>query len=150
MAIRKPESDCMMTAVMLALDKPRLSDSLWVLRAAQMESGLTFSGNPDQEAENLTKLFQAAGETATVIPLTVRSLRDMTVLQRGDQLFVGLPGKVTGKPHIMYVGEVGNDNMLSRELVGQQLPENIASGFTFHLIGLAFSEAGLQTFIRRR
>ncbi len=140
----------MVTAVTLALNKPELHDFLWELRAIQQQSGLTFSGNVDHEAENLAKLFQATGETATVVPVKVRSLKDMTAFQRGDQLFVGLPSKVTGAPHIMYIGEVGNDEVLSRELVSQQLPEKIASGFTFHLIGLALSKDGLQTFIRRR
>lgn len=150
MAIQKERSDCMVKAVTLALRKPELSDSLWELRTVQQESGLTFSGNVGHEAENLAGLFRAAGETATVIPLTVRSLRDMTAFRRGDQLFIGLPREVTGKPHIMYIGEAGDDKVLSRDLIGQQLPENIASGFTFHLIGLALSKDGLQTFIRRR
>ena len=77
-------------------------------------------------------------------------MRDMTAFQRGDQLFIGLPRKVTGKPHIMYVGEVGDDKVLDRGLISKQLPKEIASGFTFHLIGLALSKDGLQTFIRRR
>ncbi len=140
----------MVTAVTLALNKSELHDSLWELRAIQQESGLTYSGNTDQEAKNLAKLFQAAGETATIIPQTVRSLKDVAAFQRGDQLFVGLPSKVTGVPHIMYVGEVGDDKVLDRGLISKQLPEKIVAGFTFHLIGLALSKDGLQTFIRRR
>lgn len=140
----------MVTAVTMALGKPELSDFLWTLRAGQQESGQAISTEPEMEAINLARLFQAAGEPATVIPLTVRSLKDMTAFQRGDQLFVGLPSKVTGQPHIMYIGEAGDDKVLSRELISQQLPEKIASGFTFHLIGLALSKDGLQTFIRRR
>lgn len=150
MAIRKSENDCMVKAVALALGRPELSDSLWALRAVQKESGQAISTEPETEAINLAKLFQAAGETATVIPLTVRSLRDMTAFQRGDQLFVGLPKKVTGQPHIMYIGEAGDDKVLDRGLISQQLTEKIVSGFTFKLIGLALSKDGLQTFIRRR
>lgn len=150
MSIQKEGNDCMVTAVTLALGKPELSDSLWALRAVQQESGQAISTEPETEAINLAKLFQAAGEPTTVIPLTVRSLKDLALFQRGDQLFIGLPGKVTGKPHIMYIGEAGDDKVLNRELIGQQLPENIASGFTFHLIGLALSKDGLQTFIRKR
>lgn len=140
----------MVTAVTLALGKPELFDSLWPLRAQQKESGQAISTEPETEAINLAKLFQAAGESGKVIPLTVKSLKDMTAFRKGDKLFIGLPREVTGKPHIVYAGEVGDDKVLNRELISQQLPEKLVLGFTFELIGLALSEDGLQTFIRRR
>lgn len=61
----------MVKAVTLALGRPELLDSLWPLRAQQKESGQAFSTEPEMEAINLAKLFQAAGESATIIPLTV-------------------------------------------------------------------------------
>ena len=149
MVISKENNDCMVRAITLALDKPELSDVLWPIRKSQMESGQAVSTEPEMEAVNLARLFQAAGEQGTVIPLTVKSLKDIAVFQRGDQIFVGLPKKVAGEPHIMYVGQSGDRNVLSRELIELQLPAEIASRFIFDLIGLAISKDGLQTFIRR-
>lgn len=140
----------MVKAVTLALGKPELSDRLWALRAVQQEFGQAISTEPETEAINLAKLFQAAGEPAEIIPLTIRSLKHLADFKRGDQLFVGLPREVAGKPHIVYAGEVGDDKVLNRELISHQLPEKLVLGFTFQLIGLALSKDGLQTFIRRR
>lgn len=114
-----------------------------------MESWQAISCDPDLEARNLAALFQAAGEPSMVTPMKVTSLKDLAVLQRWDQLFVGLPKEVTGKAHLVYVGQAGG-KILDRELVGQQLPRNIAAGFTFRLLQLASSEDGLQLFVRRR
>lgn len=139
----------MVKAVSLALDRPQLLDDLWPLRALQMESGRTTSADPDGEAENLAMLFRAAGELSTVTQMKVKSLKDLAVLQEGDQLFVGLPKESTGKPHLVYVGQAGG-KILDQEVVRQQLPENLTAGFTFHLMKLAVSEDGLQLFVRRR
>lgn len=140
----------MVTAVTLALNKSELHDFLWELRAAQKESGQAISTEPEMEAINLAKLFQAAGEPTTIIPTKVRSLKDLTVFKRTDQLFVGLPREITGRPHFMYIGEVGDGEVLSRELIEAQLPENMVQGFVLNLTFLALSKDGLQTFIRWR
>lgn len=150
MAIQKEGNDCMVTAVTLALGKPELSESLWALRAVQKDSGQAISTEPEMEAINLAKLFQAAGEPATIVPVKIRSLKDLTAFPRKDQLFVGLPRQITGKPHLMYIGEVGDGEVLSRKLIEAQLPANLVSRFTIDLTVLALSKDGLQTFIRRR
>lgn len=141
--------DCVSRAVALALGDSSLVDQLWALRDLQRESGRATVTNPEGEAEHIAALFRAAGSPTRVDTVAVRSLKHMKQIFPGDQLFAGLPGEVTGRPHLMYIGTAGGKDFLDAGLMKEQLPPNLAVGFVFTLIKLYRSDEGLRLFIRR-